>query len=348
MKHYKILLFICVIAPVNCVLAQDLHFSQFHQTPLLINPALTGTFNGDIRAQLNYKDQWRSMGTPYKTFAFSADAALFRNKWENSHLGVGLSILNDKAGDSELGLTNVNLSVSGIVSINSTQRISGGVQGGFAQKSIDYTDLQWDQSSPLSPDYQPNYSGESNASQGFSYADLSAGVLWIYTKKETSGGSKNRLMFNAGLALHHINRPGQEFYSKDEKLNSKLVFHGGSYIGLRGKPIALLPTVLFLKQGPNIQFNLGTMVRYQLKEESKYTGFVKGSAVSLGAHFRTGDALIPSFMFEMGSFAVGISYDVNISRLKVATAARGGIEISLRYVNPNPFRAIKYKHTPLL
>jgi hypothetical protein len=74
-----------------------------------------------------------------------------------------------------------------------------------------------------------------------------------------------------------------------------------------------------------------------LKEASKYTGIYKESALSLGAHYRVGDAVIPSLLLEMGSFAVGIGYDLNVSGLKAATQSRGGMEVSIRYISPNPF-----------
>jgi hypothetical protein len=82
---------------------------------------------------------------------------------------------------------------------------------------------------------------------------------------------------------------------------------------------------------------VGSNFRYQLREESKYTGYVKGSAVSLGVFYRNKDAVISSFLFEFSHYAIGISYDSNISNLKTASQGRGGIEISLRFLNPNPF-----------
>ena len=60
----------------NHVRAQDIHFSQFDETPLLLNPANTGIHH-DLRVITNYRDQWQSIGAPYKTFAFAADAKLF-------------------------------------------------------------------------------------------------------------------------------------------------------------------------------------------------------------------------------------------------------------------------------
>ena len=88
------------------------------------------------------------------------------------------------------------------------------------------------------------------------------------------------------------------------------------------------------------------MVKYILKQASKYTKFVKGSALSIGGHFRIGDAFIPSVLLEIANFAVGMSYDINVSSLKVASSSKGGFEISLRYTNPNPF--LKQKARSLL
>ena len=79
------------------------------------------------------------------------------------------------------------------------------------------------------------------------------------------------------------------------------------------------------------------MLRFMPKEGSKYTGIYKESAISFGTHYRVGDAIIPSVLFEIGSYAIGIGYDVNISQLRAATSSRGGMEFSIRYINPNPF-----------
>ena len=69
-----------------------------------------------------------------------------------------------------------------------------------------------------------------------------------------------------------------------------------------------------------------------------FTGYFSESGVAVGAHYRVGDAIIPSMWLEVGNFALGVSYDVNISNLRTASNARGGMEISLRFINPNPFK----------
>ena len=75
MKKY---LFIIAMSLQTFVFAQDIHFSQYRETPMLINPAQTA-LNKDVRIILNYKDQWRSFVSPYKTFAFSGEMKI-KNK----------------------------------------------------------------------------------------------------------------------------------------------------------------------------------------------------------------------------------------------------------------------------
>src|ERR1700710_2244322 len=53
--------------------AQDIHFSQFFETPLLRNPSLAGIFTGDYRVQTVYRDQWNSVTNAYKTTAINAE-----------------------------------------------------------------------------------------------------------------------------------------------------------------------------------------------------------------------------------------------------------------------------------
>nr|MBU9935984.1 type IX secretion system membrane protein PorP/SprF [Ferruginibacter sp.] len=83
-----------------CLRAQDLHFSQFFNTPLTTNPANTGFIpDADYRVGAHYRNQWSSvMSTPYKTISAFADLQLMRDRLENGWLGLGAVILNDQAG----------------------------------------------------------------------------------------------------------------------------------------------------------------------------------------------------------------------------------------------------------
>ena len=71
--------------------AQDLHFSQFFNSPLTTNPANTGFIpDADYRIGANYRSQWVNvLGAPYKTMSVWGDAQVFRDRFENGWLGVG-------------------------------------------------------------------------------------------------------------------------------------------------------------------------------------------------------------------------------------------------------------------
>ncbi|HXC03151.1 MAG TPA: hypothetical protein VNZ86_00290, partial [Bacteroidia bacterium] len=90
-------------------------------------------------------------------------------------------------------------------------------------------------------------------------------------------------------------------------------------------------------QGPSMELLAGSLIRYKLKQDSKYTGRNKGTALSLGAFYRAGDAVAATMLLEYSNYAIGWSYDINGSSLQSASHFRGGTEITLRFVNPNPF-----------
>jgi type IX secretion system PorP/SprF family membrane protein len=329
------------------VKAQDAHFSQFYNSPLTLNPSLAGAFNGKIRLMTNYRDQWRSISTPYKTFAFSCDMGLLKKETTSGFLGAGISFISDKAGDSELGLNQVNLSLAYHVQVSGYNSLSAGIQGGFAQKSINYTNLSWDNQfdgNVYDPDL-PSY--ETGFSDNLSYFDLGTGLQWTYAKGEMYSTANNQLLINAGVSFFHLNQPNISFYStsKDD-LPIKIVMHAALQFGLKNSKLSFCPSFVYMQQESLKNIIVGTFLRYKLIEESKYTGFVKGAAISFGGHYRVGDAFIPSVQLELAHYAIGICYDVNTSNLKNASSGKGGIEISLRYCNPNPFTSKPSSKSP--
>ncbi|MFH0864741.1 MAG: PorP/SprF family type IX secretion system membrane protein [Bacteroidota bacterium] len=330
--------FICFCYGPIKLAAQDLHFSQYCNSPLSLNPSLAGAFNGDIRLLTNYRDQWKSISTPYKTFAFSGDMGLFRKKTRSSFLGSGISFISDKAGTSQLSINQVSLSLAYHVQISGYNTFSAGIQGGFTQRSINFDNLKWDNQyngnsfDPSLPTYEANYDNN------LFYSDFAGGIQWTYTRGEMYATANNQLNINAGAAMFHINQPNISFYpfSKD-LLPIKIVLHGNSQIGFKNSKVSLLPSIIYIQQGPLKNIITGGFVRIKLVNESKYTGYIKGAALSFGGLCRINDAIIPVVQFEFAQYAIGMSYDVNTSDLINVSSGKGGFEISLRFINPNPF-----------
>lgn len=337
----SILIILLAFAPFSGT-AQDVHFSQFYETPQLINPALTGAFNGDIRAIINYRQQWKTIGNPFQTSMFAVDAGVIKKKWAKVVLNAGLMAYNDKAGASQFGTTQVNISVSARVTVSEKNKMAAGLQGGFAQKGIGNSELSW--GNQFNGDaYDPNISSGEEAllnTEPFFYGDFAAGLSWSFISKPKNMASNDKITANAGIALFHVNKPQQKFYLEElENLYSKLVVHGRTSIGLRGINMAIIPSFYMAIQKTAQEINAGGLIRYRLKEESKHTGLIKEAAIYLGGHYRVGDAFIPSLFLEVANFALGVNYDLNISGLKEVTQGNGGIEISLRYINPNPSKS---------
>ena len=70
--------------------AQDLHFSQYFNSPLTTNPANTGFIpDGDYRLGINYRNQWSTIMTvPYKTMSAYGDVQILKDRLENGWMGI--------------------------------------------------------------------------------------------------------------------------------------------------------------------------------------------------------------------------------------------------------------------
>ncbi len=313
--------------------------------PVLLNPALTGV-EGDQRAFLNYKNQWRGMavqGAAFNTALFSFDAALFKNKWHKGYLGVGITAYRDVAGDLKMGTTQLNISIAGLVFINKKQFLSGGLQGGYVQKSISTAAMLWSSQIDQSTG-NFNTSLPSNDIANLppsTYGNFSSGLSWNYNSGKSTLSSNDQLKINVGFAAHNVTTPKQNFadYGSNDNLYARFVLHGTSLIGIKNTNLALTPNAVFYKQGPSYQLNIGTLLRWSIRGGSRYSGAYKGSAFSIGAQYRLNDAIAPVILLEHANYSLGISYDVNVSGLSAATRGRGGVELSLKYVNPTPFRS---------
>ncbi|MDF2437819.1 MAG: hypothetical protein K0Q95_2195 [Bacteroidota bacterium] len=351
MNIKKTIFAFCLLSGTSAALfSQDLHFSQYNQTPSLVNPALTGISNV-LRASVIYKDQWRSITVPYKTYGASVELKFKGSNWEKAgqhmtkiykkafnRMAGGLSFYSDKAGDGNMGSTQVNLSLATFVPLNPNSSLSLGLQGSLVQKKVDYSKLVFpDQYSGTT--YDPNMDqGETYGANNFIYPDFAGGIAWSYGYNEKSIGANNEFRANVGASLYHFNQPKQKFLvDTRERLSMKYVLHGDFLVGIPNTNVALAPSYIAEIQAPSTEIVGGMMVKYYFSQDSKYTGYLKRSAVGLGAYYRNRDAMIFSFLLEYQQYAIGVSYDLNTSKLKTASTGRGGPEVFIRIVTPNPF-----------
>ena len=327
-----------IISTTSELKAQDIHFTMYDAMIMTTNPATAGVFNGDFRSVLNYRSQWGSISNPYRTYAIMFDGGLLKNKWKNGYIGAGISAFKDVAGTTNFGTTKINLALSSVLFLDDKNSASVGLMGSWGQTSMSPDNLEWDSQFNGQNFDASLSSNELFAFENSNFFDFSAGALWSYGKGAKTLSSQDEFNIQSGVAFYHITRPNQQLEFGDvDKLYSKLAFHTEAHIGISNSKLAFRPKFLAYLQGPTRQLLGGLMVRYTLQEESKYTGAFKGAAISLGTYYRFGDAFAPAIELEIASFSLGFAYDLNVSGLTAASNGKGGPEVFIRFINPNPF-----------
>jgi type IX secretion system PorP/SprF family membrane protein len=300
--------------------AQDLHFSQFFEAPLLRNPALAGLYEGDIRVQGVYRNQWSSISFPYQTGSLNADYKFPVGKGED-FMSVGLQLLFDRAGTVALTTTHflpvVNFHKS--LSANRNTYLSLGFMGGLVTRRLDrsrvttnnqYDGFEYNGSLPDGEVFAANYA----------YLDANVGMSF----NSTIGADEQHLFF-VGLAYHHFNKPVNSFYQNINHL-PKWVLSGGlklnidmySYVTFHGD---------YSRQWPYQELIGGAMYSRKVGDEDVPTYTIHG-----GMYVRYKDAVIPVVKMDYYPFSLAFSYDINVSQLATASRNRGGVEVSLSYI----------------
>ena len=132
MRNYLLTFVLLFFISLN---AQDIHFSQFYASPLTLNPAMTGFVNGDCRAGVIYRNQWKSVTVPFITIS-----GAYEHKFvlENEdQVGAGLVLVSDQSGDANFTILKGHLSGAYHKVLNPNHQIAIGFQPGYVQKSID-------------------------------------------------------------------------------------------------------------------------------------------------------------------------------------------------------------------
>jgi len=339
----RFFLFFAFFLSAIAATAQDIHFSQFGNSPLNLSPGLTGVFGGDLRFVGNYRSQWESVPVPYTTFSGSVENKIYWSKGKyDRFITAGLLINNDKQGSLKLTSTQVAIPISVTVPLNQKTFITVGATPAFGQRKFDTNrltfDAQW-----VDCIFDPNadtHEDQLFQSTNLKYFDLSAGA----NLRLQSGKKRSRL--DVGGGLHHINRPNHDFWSSDltepgnVKLYNKLSLYALGLMELTST-FDLVGQGLFQKQGGYKEIVYGGGIRMHLNKKP-----YKELALQVGVDYRHRyeDALIPRVEVHWKTWQLGVSYDMNIwSDVNIVTNRRGGPEFSLiyRYYKVKPLKVFK-------
>ena len=312
--------------------SQDIHFSQGIYSPLTLNPAMAGV-SSPITAIVNYRTQWKSVASPYSTIAASFDMRLNENRRQRKGIfAFGVNFLNDKAGDARISTTNANVHLAYHLILNPKSMLGIGIYTGFGQRSIDAASGKWGSQFDGSAYNAGLSSGETFLSDQFSFMDVGTGFVYTFKNSERYMTSNDQKEFSFGGAVYHLSRPNYSFLStNDERLFMRFTGFAHATIGITNTKLSIRPAVYYQRQRTAQELLVGTYFRYMVQEESRITGYNKGTFISLGAFYRNKDAFVAKAMVEWSDFSLGLAYDVNVSSLVNVSKARGGFEIFLKY-----------------
>jgi type IX secretion system PorP/SprF family membrane protein len=316
-----------------CGASQDPMFSQQGSTPLMINPALTGS-GIQYRGIVNYRTQWRQIGAPFTTAAASFDMALQNNaRGRNNNKGrpaVGINFMTDRSGSPQLKHSFVNLNGAYQVYFNDRTTLGSGIYVGFNTISLEEGSGEWG-SQYGNGQYNPDAPhGENLTNMQQSHIDVGGGLVF---SKTDLGGRKSKTLrsYSAGAAFYHA---GQMPLSDEVLFTDRKATRWSGFaefeLQLASLGGALLPSIYYHRQGPSQQILFGSFYRFTLVEGSSFQS-IDGQNISAGVFYRWDDAIVGKVLYETGSFGAGLAYDVNISGLKEYTSGRGAIEVMLTY-----------------
>lgn len=301
--------------------AQDLHFSQFFNSPLVTNPANTGFIpDADYRIGANYRNQWSSlMAVPYKTVSAFGDAQVFRDKLENGWMGFGALVMSDQAGTGSLTSTKVYGSLAYHQMLGLSSLLSAGFNIGWANKRINPSKLTFpDQfEGKFFDGTQPSQAKDGLVNTSVSYLDVHAGMNYAYFPDEN-------VYINAGYSIQHANRPRETFFNDNTTAGRIPVRHTGFLNAILkvNDRVIINPNAYFTTQARATDLVFGINANYNLSQAGE-------AQLLAGAYYRLGDAIVPMVGLEIKKIQFTFSYDVTMSGLSKYNGSRGASELSI-------------------
>lgn len=315
----RILVLIGLFLMSHYTIGQDLHLSQFYNAPLVSNPALTGKYNATLRFVANQRQQWRSVTVPFNTFGFSVETneiSFMRN------FSAGLSILNDRAGDSRLNTFIANISGAYNLKMNpdSSSNVRLALQTGFTQKRFDLNALQFDeQFNGLAYDPSlPNLENFDRNSLGFTNLNLGIDFDHVYY---------SRHRFSVGVATFNLLSPKFNFFDDSpSQLEERLNLLGYYQREFHDDWDVILSSQVMWQGAYKEQ-----LVGVQFKRIWHDTKVLKRAGY-IGGYMRAKDSAHLLLGLDYDDWRFGVTYDFNYSSLTNASRSRGGLELSVIYL----------------
>ncbi|MEN9951397.1 MAG: hypothetical protein RLY85_2149 [Bacteroidota bacterium] len=318
MKTGSLSLLLCIF--VLFTKAQDPHFSQYFSSPLTLNPANTGNFEGTSRLASNFRNQWQGIGDPFVTGTISFDSEILKDRiGEGNKLAVGIMGLYDKAlgGKFKSNYISASLGYHLWLDEDRSKKLSVGFQSTLANKRID----------PLSISFANQFgsygfdlnlpSNEIITNSNIGYFDWNTGMMFNSTGENGS--------YYIGTSAYHVTGPRESFLnSASARIPMRVTLHTGGtrFVGQSG---VVMGSAIFMNQGVSKELTLGMAYGHNLNSVLNNVGLY------VGGWYRNKESVIPYFGMMFNNLQLGLSYDMVTSGLHLAKTQNRSYEVSLIY-----------------
>ncbi len=311
----------CSLFTVHCSLlkAQGIHFSQYYNAPLLVNPANTAlTPDVDYRVGANYRKQWATVPVPYRTVSAWADFVTARSRESTSWLGLGGAFYSDKSGNGDLSLSRTELSAAYHLALGYNAMLSAGLSGAHNARTVDFSKLvfdnQWDgfAFNKALPNGEGGYMGQA------SFWDVGAGLAWAFFPNEN-------LYVQVSAGAGHLNQPTESFYNGSNSLGIRPSGHVD--VLYKATPGFIInPSAYYTRQKGSQELVGGAQAFFGVNGTGR-----QAQQLILGGYYRVGDAVIATAGYQWSGMRLVSSYDVTLSGLREAVPGAGAFELSFVY-----------------
>lgn len=330
----KILLLFPIIVVLTAVAAigQDIHYTQYNMSPLTLNPAMAGSFEGTIRVGGIYRSQWRSLlgSNQFETPTVFADAPIIRGFRKQDWIAVGLGATRDfRVGTLEHKIMNFAMGGAYHIGLSKKRKtyLSLGGQFDSETRRLDLTDGR------------PQDAIESGARTKDPL--LPMGNLLGATLQQFNAGIalnaelNKRMNMVIGFSMMNIAKSGyglKEYTQgkKPEKGDDKVkkpsltIVHGQFNIAMTDR-WTLSPSFLFQTVAAQDEIVVQAQGAYLFDPKNEIT-------LTAGLGYRLGDAVSLMAGGKRKNLTIGLAYDINTSDLTPDTNYRGGFELAANYI----------------
>ena len=341
-KNFILVGFLSLVCSI-AAFAQDFHYTQYFQSPLGVNPALAGAFNGSYRINGVYRSQyWSTADRAFNGFSLNVDAPIIRGIRKQDWVGVGLRIESATAGAADQKLNFYGLGAAYHLSLDKKQTriLSLGVQYGTGGYS--YTGNELDQDAFGSYLATKNLSDQASAFNGTggdmdetggSLNDLTVGVL--YNVKNPKTGAD----FKIGIGVEGLLNPDR---ASKLKPTAGAGTTGGSFsteednkgIGINAfssyefaitRRASLTSGMYYYTNKKASALNVNSIMNYKMKPGNELT-------LHAGLGLRSVRAGLIYLGATIKDIRVGLAYDIDISSAVPGSNGQGGAELAVSYI----------------